>query len=268
MTKAIVSVAALTAVAVGLVMGPRAVWTTLRGVTHNAQESFERDKPDAQQVAELNVLLKDMDGNIHRFAEKLGEVQMRAQAADKRVQDLERESIRLRETLARAKDLLSECSETMTVAGRRYTRAEVNADALARLARAEQLAKHLESERMLAKQLNDAVQEAKSNLDNAQLVRKEKATQLSSLEARLANARLQEEVQELTKGLVGQPIGPQTELAQKFDAFERRVNGAERRARQSNVNTTDGFIDYEGKSTPPDATEALSRFLNGEQAKK
>jgi hypothetical protein len=196
--------------------------------------------------------LKDLDDKVLSFGDKLGEVA----AAGRRVQKLERELEKELGLLARTKALLDEDRATYQVAGRGYSRAQVNADGLARLAQCEQTG------RQLARQLAEAVAEARNNLARAQLVRQQKA----ALEARLANADLLAQVNDLTRDLKTAPLGPQTELAQKLEAFERRVTSVERRASLTAAEARGGaVIDFEGG--PPEAGPAIARCLNGDPEK-
>jgi hypothetical protein len=248
-----------------VIIGPRSLWTTLRGTREVIHNAIEEGKSDVQQAAEIRIGLQELDDKIFRFDSTMAEVEGRAQAARQRVQETEQELATQKDLLARAKKLLDEPKDTYRVAGRSYTRAEVNADALARLSHCKQLLKQLDFDRQVARQLGDAVKEARTNLAKAQQVRQEKASQLVTLEARLENARLLEQVNELTRELKTSPLGPQTELAQKFEAFERRVATVERRIRTSGGGPAESpIIDWKnGSGTVAEARDAIARFLDG-----
>ncbi len=213
-----------------LIRGPRSLWTSIRGTCDVAKGAIEEGKSDVQQAAEIRVGLRDLDERILHFADKLGEIEGRAAAARRQFQAGEQELDRQRHLLSKAKALLDEKKESAVIGGRSYTQAEIKADALARLAQCEQLQRQVESDRTLARELDNAVSEARANLAKAQQVRGEKAGQLTALEARLQNARLLEQVNDLTRELRQAPLGSQTELATKFEAFERRVAAVERRS--------------------------------------
>jgi hypothetical protein len=245
-----------------LAVGPRSLWTTVRGARDGLKSAIEESKSDVQQAAEVRVCLKDLDERILQFGDKLGEVEGRARAAERRVKAVEQDLAKERTLLKRARAMLEEGRDTYRVGDRPYSRTEVNADALARLGRCEQLAKRLDFDRQVAGQLTAAVREARDNLANAVRVRQEKAAQLAALEARLENARMLGEVDALTRQLKESPFGPQSELAEKFQAFERRVESVERRNQLGKALPGGGVVEWE-KGPAPDAREAIDRFLAG-----
>lgn len=257
------------ALALGL-MGPANLWTTLRASRNSAGEALENAKSDPQRVAEIRVELQDFDEQIHRFADELGKVESRAAATDRQVQELDKELAKQRDVLTRAKSMLDENRDTYQISGARYSRAELNADAHVRLGKCEQITRTLETQRAVAKQLNDAVAEARTNLTNARLSRQQKAVELVALEARLENARMLQQVNELTSRLKSAPLGPKTELARKLEAFEQRVASAERRAASTGVDVKGGSrIDWDGKAgAAPEAGDAIARFLAANPSEK
>jgi phage shock protein A len=252
----------------GLVLGPRPLWTTLRGAREVAKGVFEDNKTDVQRAAEIRVGLKDLDDRIFSFGDKLAEVEIRARAAERRAGEVEQELEKQRGLLTRARELLDGEQDSYCIGGRTYARAEVNADALARLARCEQLTKQLTFERQVVKQLGEAVQEARTNLARARQVRLEKTAELTALEARLDNAKLLQQVNELAGELKAAPLGPETDLAQKFESFERRVASVERRARAAEADNRGGVVlDWDSNKGAPEARDAIARFLSNNSGK-
>jgi phage shock protein A len=251
--------------AAGILLGPRPLWTTLRGARDVARDVLEENKTDVQRAAEIRVGLQDLDDKILAFGDKLAEVEGRARAAERRAHDVEEELGKQRGVLARSRQLLDAEQGTYRIGSHSYSRAEVNADALARLARCEQFTKQLDFERQVVKQLNDAVQEARTNLARARQVRQEKGAELTALEARLENAKLLQQVNELTRDIRTSPLGPQTELAQKFEAFERRVASAERRAGPEPRGGD--ILDWDENRGVPEARDAIARFLSGKESR-
>jgi peptidoglycan hydrolase CwlO-like protein len=267
MLKRLIMLASGVLLAAVVILGPTTVWSTLQGAREVIRDKFEAEKSDAQRAAEIQAGLKDLDDKILAFNDKLGDIADRADASVKRVKKIEAELAREREFLTRAKALLDEGSDTCLIGGRRYSRAEVSADARSRLTRCEQLATALKFEQQVARQLADTVAQARDNLAKAQELRRQKQADLETLLARLENAKILAQVYDLTRELRASPLGPQTDLAQKLEAFERYVAGIERRASATGATVRLGSeVDWEAAATE-DISTALGRFLNGEADK-
>jgi len=87
---------------------------------------------------------------------------------------------------------------------------------------------------------------------------------LESLEARLRNAGLLAQVNDLTNKLHESPLSPSTELGRAFTEFEKRVRKEERRADYFAAESNNGLVvDWHGSATDStaEAKQALDRVL-------
>jgi phage shock protein A len=248
-------------------LGPGEVWTTVLGSREVVQDEVEAAKPDVQRAAEIRVLLGNMEEQSLEYADKLAEVEQRAADARQRQQTLKRRLASERSRLEQAQELLKSDKQRFTIGGQTYTREAVNTDARQRLKRARRIEQQLETQREVVQQLVGAVETGRHELARAKRIRKQKAAELESLEARLQNARLLKRVNELSDDLRdGDALGPKTRLAEKFDSFQRRVRRTERRARVQQEGADTGVVDWDGTAESAESTRRmLERYLHAKK---
>lgn len=265
MLKNILAIGSVIVVAGGLILGPTGLWSHIRAGLLGAKETVDEYSPDAHEVARIRVLLSDMDRDIEDYEQKILDIADQAAKTGTQAAAIQEELDSQKAILAKAKQFLDSSEEKFEIGGRTYTRAELTMDASARLKRSEQLAKDLQLQEDLAAQLANAEKEGRQNLAKAREVRREKANELQVLEARLTNARLIQQVADLTRELSQSPTGPDSELAKAFDSFEKRVGRLERKALNAQHGTHDpALIDWEG-STPNEASkisDQIAAFLS------
>ncbi len=262
MLKKIIVLSLVSAALGAAVLGPSNVFTSLRASANLFQEELERAKPDLQQLAEIRVHLHDLDGRIHDYADRLAELQGRVDAAHRKSAEFKSAAGRERRYLERAQEHLARPDETFTVAGRTYTRATLNADALTRVNRCRELERQAGFFKDLAQKLTHSATQGKTILARAKTTRQQNTIKLRALEARLANAKLLQEVVALTDGVRTDPLGPRTELERKFERLSRKAASLERRA--GNLHSDDAaLVDWDGRETDqPDARDVLHSFLS------
>lgn len=267
MFKAILAGIAALLVIGFMVLGPDEASTTVRGARDVARDEIEKAKPDVQRAAELKVLLRDSAGQAQSYAEKLSDLENRAATARKRADSIRVRIGQQRTTVAKAKQLLGSEDDSFVIAGRRYSRTEVVADALERVERADQLRDRLQQQEQLMDQLNHAAREGRGNLEQAKALHTQMATDLAAMEVRLASAKLLVEVNQLTRELEGSQWEPQTELGRKFAMFKQRVESVERTVEYFDDGAgEEGLIDWGDVKHPgDDPVDRIDRFLDETQ---
>ncbi|MCY2987573.1 MAG: hypothetical protein NTY19_06880 [Planctomycetota bacterium] len=246
-----------------LVLGP-AVFSHLRAVREVAREGIEGALPEVEQAARIRILLQDMDGKILDYQDKLGEVADRTAAEQTAVQRIQQDVNADKQILKQAKDLLEQSRDQYQIGGKSYLKEQLCADVLARVRRCERLEKELQTRRQLAEKLAATEAEGQANLQKAKDVKREKVAELQSLEARLRNAGLLAQVNELTSKLHESPLSPGTELGRAFADFDKRVRKEERRADYFAAETSGGLVvNWNGSAADntAEAKQALERLL-------
>ena len=233
MTKTIKTVGAVVASVMALaifVYGWTNVRTSATAAARNLGREIEEAKPDVQLYAEIQVGLEDFDQQIRDYESRLSEVERKREDTSQQLTQLRRQLKNERRILAQAKTLLDEDHEYHFVNTRRYSRSEIHADALVRLEHCQQLDGKVRTVTQSLAQLDTAIAESRRILTEAQTARSAKLAELQTLQARLENAKLLDQVHELTDSMRISPRHVETELARRFDRFEERVERAERGA--------------------------------------
>lgn len=247
----------------GLVLGPASLISHWGATRELVRERVEAMSPDAEAAARIRVLLADMDDKILEYAQKLADVADRRDAAQRAAARIDSRLQSEKVVLQKAQGVLDQARDIVQVGNRSYTREQVTSDAVARLRFCQQLTKEQEFQKQLAEQLRQAAAEGEANLAKARSARTSKAAELQSLEARLLNAGLLQQVNELTAELRDAPLGPRTELGQAFSSFEKRVRAVELQADFTSAESKQGLvIDWQGdKDQGLEARREIARFL-------
>lgn len=260
MLKQVAIAIAVVLVVVLLVLGPVKLITHLRAVRDVANQTVDEISPDVQEAARVRVLLRDLDKQLLNYQEQIASAGEKADAAEERVTRNRNEIEDNRNILKRARGLIDGGPGPYDINNKSYTRDEVCADALARVRHVEALTSQLKVNEKMAEKLRAAEREGTTNLAKARALRDQKASELNTLEARLRNARLLAQVNDLTRGLRETPLGPSTELGKAFEAFRRRCRAAERQADHLATEARGGMVvDWAGG---PDHTENVSAAID------
>jgi len=243
------------------VLGPSRFWNSARAMRERVNDNVESAKDDVQAAKEIQILLQDLDDKIDRSADELAVVQETEEASQKRVEELENEIARLRGNLTDAKQLLDQGKAEYEIHGCRYSRDEISADAMVRLDRCKQLEQELQWERETLAQLSAALGEGRQMLLEARSTRRQKSSELESLQAQLQNAHMLAQINELTSQF---PVSAActTELGEKLKAFRLRARQALRKSNQIlGGHQESGVVNWEGPAGPTDASDAITEYL-------
>ena len=260
MLKQVAIAIAVVLVLVLLVLGPVKLLSHVRAARDVANQTVDEISPDVQEAARVRVLLRDLDKQLLSYQEQIASVDEKADATEERVTKHRKEIESNREILQRARALLDAGPGPHDINGKRYSKDEVTTDALARVRHVETLTTQLEMHEKASEKLRAAEREGTANLAKAKVLRDQKAAELNTLEARLRNARLLAQVNDLTRGLRETPLGPNTELGKAFEGFRRRVRAAERQADYLATEARGGMVvDWAGG---PDRTEDVKAAID------
>jgi len=252
----------LVVLAIGLVIfGPAKVRSHAIAGRERINKGIDEISPDAQEAARIRVLLWGFDEDVIEYRGKLADVEHQLSADRKAQKKLEAGIGSQREILSREQELLNEEQAAYEIQGRTYTRQQLEEDALARISHSKSLQRELELKNQVVAQLSVALRDGRKNLSKAMAARREKAEELTVLEARLQAANMLNQVAEIAKDLGDAPLAPRSELGKALRNFEKRVQNAERRNDGLSTDARGGLvIDWDG-GIGVNASQALDEFL-------
>lgn len=252
------------AIVAALALGPKAAYNHLRATRDVVRGELQGLSPDVQEAARIRVLIRDQDKSIIEYHEKVADVADQAESATSGLSRIIKELDEEGKILARAKMLLDEGRDRYEIGGKMYSRDELCTDANARLKKSEQLVKQLEFQRDVVAQLRAAERDGRANIVKAEQARREVVSTLETLEMRLANAGLLRQLNELTRGLDKNPLGPESDLQKALGELQKRTRKAERQNAYLAVEDRRGMVvDWDGTANAgPDPSDAIGRFLS------
>jgi len=254
----------LLVVFIGLI-GWGAAWSHLRAFQSESAEKLSSVASDSHEATRIRVLLRDCDEKILEHADKLAGAEGHRARTRREIVDLRDDKSREKRILKRAKELLSDTTQTrLNINGREYSLRQVEDDAVARVSNVKALDEKIALAEQVGSRLDMAIRDGEANLSKAKKLRQEMAERLNLLEIRLKSARVIESVAAFTEGLSENPIGPQTDLGKAFRSFEKRVASLERRNDVVSSGSRGGtIVDYESTSTVS-ALQAIDEVLADE----
>jgi hypothetical protein len=250
-----------------LTLGPTWVWNHLRSTGQQAREKLEQEMPDDQVEALIRLHLSDLDRQIRSYHDSLGKAADEVGRAEVKKEDLDRQLAAEKTILTRAKELLDQHQDHYPVAGKTYSRVEIQADSQARLAQCQTLENKIAAQGRIIKELRKGLADGRGNLAQAQRLKAEAMAELDSLKVRLANARVRKDLSELTAVLRKAPFGPDSELARQMAQLQDRVRNAERHADfQAEEAKGGAIVDWQGGAPAEDVGQAITRYLKSTPA--
>lgn len=232
------------------------------------QEKIDASCGVATKLELLKTKVRELDGEVARLEQDAIARKVESDGAAARVHEAETSIAHQRQVLARAAELLDRGSSTYEIAGHRYARADVEADARAKLEACQAAEKVLEDEKRIVQVKDKTLSLAQAHLERARVRRGELASAVRTLEARVAE---QQAKRALAEALDAQPLSTevQSELARaerlakevqtKLEVEERVLD--ERLARK---NGPTGQIDYDPAQKP--ASEEISKAIRAHLA--
>lgn len=206
----------------------------------------------------LKTKVRELDGEVARLEQDSIGRKVELDGAEARVHEGETAIAHQRQVLGRAAELLDQGAASYDIAGHRYSRADVEGDARAKLEACQGAERVLEDEKKIVQVKEKTVALAQAHLERARKRRGELASAVRTLEARVAE---QQAKRALAEALDAQPLSTEVqgelaraerlaqEVTSKLEVEERVLD--ERLARK---NGPTGQIDYD-PATKPSAEE-------------
>lgn len=256
----------IVSIGVVLVFGAEKTWSYLTAGREAIQDEVGRSAPMGLEATRIRALIQAKNDEILRHEEKVADLQSRAEAAAKTLEETRRKLEAERGLLARIKEMLDSRQDRYTVGGNTYTHAEINADAIARVDACRKLQADIDEQSLALSELRKAVGQGQATAGDARHKLKELAQALNRMEARNANADLRLELAQITAGITATPVGQNSELERAVNNYERRVAGKERRASVGLGVGESALINYDKTAVAQDASVEIERFLTPRQA--
>jgi len=254
MKRFILPVAALGLI-IALVIGPRLLWSHIRGVRDNAVKAVEDSLPDDQIVTQAENELKEFNTSVREYHLKVGAIGDQLATARAQAEKTSKQIDSEKKVLARIKQALDSSDSRFDINGRTYTREEVERDGQTRLTRCMSLEDQLRSQQKLIAELTKAHEDGRKWLAEAEQARTQRAAELQALKVRLTNARARGE---LNSKELSPLVNTDTDSGRQLTKLGDRVKKLER-GNDYNSSTTKGIVDW----TPPTAgtRDAISQYL-------
>lgn len=228
--------------ALSLVVGPDRVSRETRAAVKRAEEAFDQQLSNAQLFASAQMELKDHDDNAAKLEENLFDVDERLDDSNAIISRLKNDLSHEEGVLRLAKLKLISDSVQFEINGRTYTRAAVEQDTEQRLQRVRDAASQMAFENEAKQRLENIRTDVAANLEAWRTARQEKARRLEVLAARMNNANVLEQLNEL-KSKFEHPTTDKSKFEKSVAEIERRIRDTERRA-NGGTKSNDGLIDW------------------------
>ncbi len=219
--------------------------------------------PMQLERARIEALVQKQGEQILAFEDRVADLEGRREGMARAIQEANRKLSAERELLRRIKDLLQEGREQYSIGRQTYSFAEVNADALERLGRIQQMQEAIEFDEALRAELDVAIKQGISSLAESRGRLVELRSALVRLEQRNVNAEMRMQVAQLVNAITAAPLSADSELENAMRNYERRVGAKERRASARLAADSGQFrIDYSAVIITQDAAAEIDRFLS------
>ncbi len=240
--------------------------TSLRALWWRTADHIEQSKPAEQMAVEIEVHLKNMDEQIVRHEVKLLKAARQAKAIDEQVAKLAAACDRKVATLKQARELLADPRTSFVIAGRDWSRRDVEADVRIRIQELKALRQQAEIGATRLKGLREAVAQGQKVLADARALRSTKAAELQTLRVRLANAQQLADIQDITRALADTGLRQgNTGFRKTWEALLDRVNEAE--VALDSTARNPGTIHYEEPSRSGDTLAEIDAALKETSAR-
>jgi hypothetical protein len=204
------------------------------------QDGVDEMSSDVQEAARIRVQLRDVDEGIVRNQDVLADLAAEGQAAERAIAEIEQRRATDVDRLKQGKTLLDQGREAYVIAGRKYTRAEVSADAAHRLDQCKENDEAIVAHRKIRDEAAIRVKEGEALILKARAEKQKAEVSLNQLVARINNARMMGRLDELTGKF--QAAGASSELGKSLAAFRKRAEKIERRNAYYHGAATSGTI--------------------------
>lgn len=229
-----------------LMFGPAKLALDLRAAKHRVDATIDDLRPVPQQIASIEILLKDLVGQIIRADEFRDDVQAQFDQSARLLEEKQKYLVQAEAGLARRLDRYE-------IGGRTYPREVVEADARRRLDECRMLTVKVDGLRPMVAQSADSAAKLRQ-------LRQARTADLELLQARYSTAEIQRQVASLVNATMS-TLGPKTELEANFSRLDKQVSRIEREVRMADRATGDGLVDYEG-SKQSNVTEDIRVFFS------
>jgi hypothetical protein len=240
---------------VALAIGPRLLWSHIRGMRDNAAQAVEDSLPDDQIVVQAENELKEFNNSVRDYHLKVTGIGDQLAVARAQAEKISKQLDGEKKILARIKQTLDSSDTRFEINGRTYSREDLERDGQARLTRCLSLEEQLRSQQKLIAELTKAHEDGRKWLAEAEQVRTQRAAELQALKVRLTNARARGE---LNNNNLSPLVNTDTDSGRQLAKLNERVKKLER-GNDFNASTTRGVVDW----NPPTAgtRDAITKYL-------
>lgn len=244
-----------------VILGPAALMTTIRGAWNRGAKMVEDAKSFEQHVAEGEDLVSRMAGESDRASRDVAQVVWQANAAKRQVAANEKKKTENDAILRRIDALLTEGRDSYEIGSRRYSRRELETDALRRVEAARHLEADLTEARADVEEYEAAAREGQQLLAELERERQARAQEIERLKRDYVNAKRRGDIAELRRTFQRTATNVDGELARKLELLRQRVWAANHRADALSADVRGGVIDWTGDSSDEDARAAIKTYF-------
>ncbi len=218
--------------------------------------------PMQLERARIEALIEKEAEKILAFEDRTADLTGRREGMARTIQEAKRKLDAELQLLQRIKEMLDEDREEYLIGSQTYSFPEVNADALDRVAKVQQMQEALEFDESLLAELDTAIKQGRGNLSESRRRLGELRHALARLEQRNVNADIRLQVAQLVNSIASAPLSASSELENAMRNYERRVGVKENRAASRLMDNGSFRIDYSATIVTQDASAEIDRFLN------
>lgn len=243
--------------------------TSVTAVRDQIRSAINYAKSEPQQAAEIAVQLERVSEAIIRGQKKLAEIAATLEEWREKQPRLEDELARQEEFLSRARTLLHTSKDSFLIGGRRYSREELSADAVARVNRCKSLKAQLQQTREQIEQLERALREGQAAVSQAQQEAQTLESRLAVMKTRIERVQLQEQMAKVVGRLrvSAQLDGAAAKLVERLDDLDVKLRAKELQIEQDAVSRqAGGLVDWENKRpAASDARALVDEWFDSQQ---
>jgi chromosome segregation ATPase len=241
---------------VALAIGPRLLWSHIRGARDGAIKTIEESLPDDQVVAQAADELKQFNVAVRDYHLKVTGIGDQLAAAKAQLERIEKQLDAEKRILGNIKRKLDSSEDQFKIGSRNYTRADINSDGKARLAKCTALDEQLRSQQKLVAELEKAYMDGRKWLAEAEQARTQRAAELQTLTERLA---ISDEYRKLAQFTLTPLMSADSDTAKHLTMLSERVKKRERGNEYDAATNRDGTVDW--STSTADTRDAIGKYL-------
>jgi hypothetical protein len=252
-----------------LVFGWEKSWSYVQGTRSVLNQEADAGTPIKLESARIAALVQKESDAILAREDKICDLETRRRSMAQTVEEGKKGIRSEMAVLRQVKILLDEKKPEYQIGRATFTYAEVNSDALDRVATVRRMQEGIAADEVLLADLDGAIKQGYSSLNDARKRIVELKNGMARLEARNANAEVRLELAKLTNVVAGDQLTADSELKKAVQNFENRVAQKERQAVVRLNGANRQFrIDYSAAMVTQEATTEIERVLTNDATSK